>query len=211
MLRTALVAGTGLAAGTVAACAAPSAPSAGPAAPPAALHGRTLLAYFSRAGENYFYGGRKFLDVGNTQVLADMIASMARVDVYRIEAADPYPDSYDQTVQRNTREQDADARPAIAGSLPAAADYDTVLVGSPIWKVRPPMIMSTFLDGFDASGKTVLPFVTYAVSRLGNTVDVYRRLSPRATLGEPLAILGEEVQQAGPEIEKWLRAASLAN
>ena len=74
-----------------------------------------LLAYFSRAGENYYYGGRIDLEVGNTEVVANMIASTITADVYRIEAADPYPESYEATVERNKREQDDEARPAIAG------------------------------------------------------------------------------------------------
>jgi flavodoxin len=119
---------------------------------------RTLLAYFSRAGENYHYGGRRTLEVGNTHVVAEMISGLIPCDVYRIEAADPYSDSYDDTVARNVREQDADARPAIAQPLPALEQYDAVLLGSPIWNVRSPMIMSTFMEGVDLSGKTVWPF-----------------------------------------------------
>lgn len=67
---------------------------------------RVLLAYFSRAGENYDYGGRTNLDVGNTEVLAGMIGTLIACDVHRIEAADPYSDGYDATVARNVREQD---------------------------------------------------------------------------------------------------------
>ena len=57
------------------------------------MTGRILLAYFSRPGENYYYGGRRDLDVGNTQVLAEMIADLIDCDVFRIEAAEPYPDA----------------------------------------------------------------------------------------------------------------------
>jgi flavodoxin len=171
---------------------------------------RVLLAYFSRAGENYFNGGRTVLQVGNTAVVADMISSAmsssaVAVDVFRIEAADPYPDSYDATVERNVREQNAEARPAIAGALPDVAPYDTVLLGSGIWNVRPPMIMRTFVEGVDLSGKTIFPFVTYAVSGLGRTVDDYTRLCPRSTIGEGLAVRGEEAADARAEVEAWLR------
>ena len=75
---------------------------------------RILLAYFSRPGENYYYGGRRNLKVGNTEVLARMIAELIDCTVHRIDATDPYPASYDATVDRNVREQNADARPAIA-------------------------------------------------------------------------------------------------
>lgn len=84
------------------------APSTGPSA------WRVLLAYFSRPGENYWNGDRRTLQVGNTQVVAEMIATLVRADVYRIEAADPYPDSYDATVERNVAEQRANARPSPA-------------------------------------------------------------------------------------------------
>ena len=66
---------------------------------------RVLLAYFSRAGENYYYGGRTNLEVGNTEVLAGMMSTLIPCDMHRIEAADPYPNSYDATVARNVREQ----------------------------------------------------------------------------------------------------------
>ncbi|MGH2549043.1 MAG: flavodoxin, partial [Thermomicrobiales bacterium] len=86
---------------------------------------RVLLAYFSRAGENYYYGDTTVIEFGNTQIVADMIASLIAVDIYRIEAAHPYPDSYRETVERNVREQNEDARPAIANPLPAIDGYDT--------------------------------------------------------------------------------------
>ncbi|MEV4130577.1 flavodoxin [Dactylosporangium sp. NPDC049742] len=170
---------------------------------------RVLLAYFSRAGENYWYGGRRTLDVGNTQIIAEMIASLVRADVYRIEAAEPYPDSYDATVQRNVAEQNADARPAIAGALPDARGYDVVLLGSGIWNVRPPMIMSNFAERAYLAGTTIHPFVTFAVSGLGSTVEEYRRLCPEATIGAGLAVRGEEVAGARSQVEAWLREIGL--
>ncbi len=94
-----------------------------------------MLAYFSRAGENYYYGGRTDLAVGNTEVVAGMIGGLIRCDVHRIEPADPYPDDYAETVARNVREQNANARPAIANPLASIARYDVVLLGSPIWIV----------------------------------------------------------------------------
>ena len=130
-----------------------------------------LLAYFSRPGENYHYGGRIDLEVGNTEVLANMIASAVAVDVYRIQAADPYSQDYEETVEGNKRQQDAEARPKIAGALPTVEPYDTVLLGSPIWNVRPPMIMRPFMEGVDLRGKTIHPFVTYAVSGMGATIE----------------------------------------
>ena len=84
-----------------------------------------LLAYFSRAGENYYYGDRIDLEIGNTEVLAGMIGSLVACDVYRIEPVDPYPDDYSETRERNVREQDADARPDMANPLASIGRYDT--------------------------------------------------------------------------------------
>jgi flavodoxin len=176
---------------------------------PQAGRGRILLAYFSRPGENYWYGGRRNLEVGNTEVLARMISARLDCDVHRIEAVDPYPDGYDETVARNVREQEADARPAIAHPLPSIAQYNAVLLASPIWNVRAPMIMSTFADRYDFAGKTVFPITTYAMSGLGTTPDDYRRSCKGARIGRGLAVRGEEVRSAEAVVDSWLRRVRL--
>ncbi|MGW0583615.1 flavodoxin [Streptomyces sp. NPDC002920] len=181
-------------------------PAATATAPPGK---RVLLAYFSRPGENYHYGGRRDLEVGNTEVLAGMITELLACDVHRIEAVDPYSDDYDATVARNVREQDADARPAVVDP-PASIDrYDVVLLGSPIWNVRAPMIMSTFAERYDFRGKTVHPVTTYAMSGLGTTERDYAASCPSATIGEGLAVRGEEVRKADTEVRSWLRRIGL--
>ncbi|HET9873932.1 MAG TPA: flavodoxin [Propionibacteriaceae bacterium] len=188
----------------------PTAPSSNARSPSDGGPGaRVLLAYFSRAGENYYYGGRRDLEVGNTEVLAGMIAELIDCDMHRIEAADPYPDDYDATVQRNVTEQDEDARPGIANPLTSIAAYDTVLLGSPIWNVRAPMIMTTLTEAHDFAGKTVLPFVTYAVSGLGSVQRDYTRSCRGAQIGEGLAVRGEEVNQSHADVEDWLQTAGL--
>lgn len=204
--------------GLLAACGspAPSASRAQPATPSvsasrasSAGSARALLAYFSRPGENYHYGGRINLTVGNTQVVADMIAAAITVDGYRIEAAERYPDDYEQTVQRNTREARADARPRIANPLLSVADYDTVLLGCPVWAVQTPMIMRTFVEGVDLAGKTVHPFVTHAVSGIGRVRNDYVELLPDSTISEGLVVQGEAATQARPEVEAWLNGLGL--
>ena len=166
---------------------------------------RILLAYFSRPGENYYYGKRTNLRTGNTEVLTRMISGHIECDVYRIEAVDPYSDDYDATVARNVREQDADARPAIANPPSSIERYDVVLLASPIWNVRAPMIMSTFADRYDFRGKTVHPVTTYAMSGLGTTERDYAVSCPGATIGEGLAVRGEEVRKADAQVRSWLR------
>lgn len=138
-----------------------------------------------------------------------MIADLIDVDLYEIRAADPYPDDYEATVERNQREQEADARPGIAGRLPDLERYDTILLGSGVWNVRAPMIMRTFVESFDFTGRTVLPLVTYAVSDMGQIADEYAELCAGATIGQGLAVRGEEARQARPDVEDWLRRTEL--
>lgn len=184
-------------------------PAPGVTASPRENGPRVLLAYFSRAGENYYYGARTDLEVGNTEVLAGMLSQLIGCDLYRIEAADPYPDGYDATRERNVREQNTDARPAIANPLPSIDQYDTVLLASGIWNVRAPMIMTTFAAGYDFTGKIIHPVTTHAMSGLGTTERDYANSCPDAAIGEGLAVRGEEVRDAGPAIQSWLRRTQL--
>ena len=214
-LRGALLSAAGMVVGTQMSSCSPSssrlmgARTAQASPAPAPSESKVLLAYFSRAGENYYYGGRTHLTVGNTEVLAGMIARLIGCDVHRIDPVDPYPEDYEETRERNVREQRADARPSIANPLDSIEGYDTVLLGSPIWNVRAPMIMTTFAEQFDFAGKTVFPLVTYAVSGLGSTVRDYAASCPGATIGEGLAVRGEEVGEAGAAVESWLRRIGL--
>jgi len=216
LLQRGAALGAVAAAGALASCSSPSTPptdptprlSEDPTTTPSSSR-RVLLAYFSRPGENYYRGGRRNLEVGNTEVLARMINGLINCDLYRIEAAEPYSDDYDATVARNVDEQNSDARPAIANPLASISQYDTVLVGSPIWNVRPPMIMTTFLESQDFTAKTVHPFVTYAVSGLGRTGTVYSNILHSARLQPGLAVQGEDVPDHLDEVKGWLRAAGL--
>ena len=194
-LRLALAGFGGAAVGVpLSACGADSAPDARPdptrSPEPAPARGRILLAYFSRPGENYWNGGRRNLEVGNTEVLARAISARLDCDVHRIEAVDAYSADYDETVERNVREQDTDARPAIAAPLPSIDAYDTILLASPIWNVRAPMIMTTFAERYDFAGKTVHPVTTYAMSGLGTTPEDYARECRGARIRTGLAVRG---------------------
>jgi hypothetical protein len=96
----------------------------------------------------------------------------------------PYPDDYDATVERNVREQDADARLAMAEPLPSLDGDDVVLLASPIRNVRPPMIIKTFAEALDFTGKTVHPVTTHAMSGLPTAEFDHTAACPGATLAE---------------------------
>lgn len=176
---------------------------------PAASGQRLLVAYFSRPGENWWNGGRHDLQVGNTQVLAGLIADRVQCDVHRIREADRYSSDYDATVARNVREQESDARPALANRLRSIDDYDVVVLASPLWNVRPPMVMRTFIARYDWTGKTVLPVTTYAVSGIGSAPDDYAEACEGARIGPSLAVRGERARDAGAQVDAWLGRARL--
>ncbi|WP_405771401.1 hypothetical protein OG539_41275 [Actinacidiphila glaucinigra] len=215
VVRQALLTGAAALAGSHLTGCSPSSPQPGTSAPSRSAPttgssgSRVLLVYFSRPGENYFYGRRTDLKAGNTEVLARKISSRITCDTYRIQAADAYPHDYDETVRRNVREQDTDARPAISGRLPVLDGYGTILLGSPIWNVRAPMIMTTFTEAFDWRRKTVHPVTTYAMSGLGTTERDYAASCPGATIAEGLAVRGEQVEGADSDIEAWLQRAGI--
>jgi flavodoxin len=140
-----------------------------------------------------------------------MISRLIGCDVHRIEAANPYPDDYEPTVARNVRKQNENARPTIANPLTSLERYDTVLLGSPIWNVRAPMIMTTLVESLDWAGKTIHPLTTYAMSGLGTTERDYAVSCTGAKLGEGFAVRGEEAPDAQPDVEAWLRRIGLLN
>lgn len=171
---------------------------------------RVLVAWFSRPGQNYADGGRVHLEVGNTEVLATTIAGMTSAATYRIEAADPYPDDYDETVARHGREVAEDARPALVTPPPSMEGIDVVLLGSPVWVMQEPMIMRTFLEASHLlAGRTIHPFVTHAMSGMGRVAQDYAQICPDATIGQGLAVRGEEVADCRDEVGNWLRAIGL--
>ncbi|MBH5143760.1 hypothetical protein HND25_12650 [Rhodococcus erythropolis] len=174
-----------------------------------AASGSVLLAYFSRSGENYYYGDRTELEIGNTEVLVGMIRSRLSCDVHKIEPADPYPFDYEETVERNRNEQRDDVRPIIANQLSSFGTHSIVLLASPVWNSSAPMIMHTFVESLDLAGVTIYPITTHAVSGLSGVPSVYEELCPDAIIGAGFTARGEAVAEAGGALDDWLRQVGL--
>ena len=124
-----------------------------------------LVAYFSRADENYSVGT---IEVGNTQILGEYIASEVGADSFHIETVTPYPADYDECCDVAKQELNDKARPEITGSVDMA-QYDIVFLGYPIWWGDMPMAVYTFMESYDWSGKVVIPFCTHEGSGLSGT------------------------------------------
>lgn len=130
---------------------------------------RTLVAYFSATG--------------NTHAVAQNIVSILGADSYRIQPLNPYPeDPYDVSMDIQAEAYD-DLRPAV-GNLPekeAIAAYDTIFVGSPIWWHQPAMVVCTFLEAYDLTGKVIIPFFTYgSTSYLNESMQKIYKVTPHS-------------------------------
>ena len=134
-----------------------------------------LIAYYSRAGENYFGGAYKRIAVGNTEKAAQMIAEITGGDLFKIEQAQPYSEDYQACIAEAKRDLQAHARPEVL-NLPDNLDqYDEIYLGYPNYWGTMPMAVYTFLDHYDLTGKTIHPFCTHEGSGLSGTEGDIRR------------------------------------
>ena len=132
---------------------------------------RILVAYLSRAGENYNVGTVKedsasaayagYIEKGNTAMMAAVIAEKTGGDLFEIRTVVPYPDDYASMLRAAQEEIDSNARPELVETVENMADYDVIFIGYPIWHGRMPQAIYTFLESYDLSGKTVIPFNTH--------------------------------------------------
>ena len=165
----------------------------------------TLVAYFSRAGQNYGHGGIINLPKGNTEVLAEAIAADLGARLFKIETVAPYPEDYYATTDQAKRELREQARPAIQGPLPNMDGVDTIILGYPNWWGTMPMAVKTFLDGCDLAGVTIVPFCTNEGSGLGGSVGGLKRSYPAATVVEGLSITGTSAARSTGKAVAWAR------
>jgi flavodoxin len=168
-----------------------------------------LIAYFSRSGNNYVGGSIANLPVGNTEVVAKMIREMTKGDLFRIEAVTAYPEDYTETTEVAQQEMRANARPKLTGHLENMASYDVILLGHPNWWGTMPMPVFTFLEEYDLSGKTIASFCTHEGSGLGRSVSDIRKMCPRSTVLDGIAIRGSGVKQAQNEVSAWLHGIGM--
>lgn len=175
---------------------------------------RILIAYVSRAGENYNVGVTDpdsasaayagYIEKGNTQIVAETIAELTGGDLYRITTVDPYPDDYASMLTRAQEELDNNARPALAGELPNPDDYDIIMIGYPIWHAATPRAVLTFLESCDLSGKKLVPFNTHEGSGQSGTVTEIAASAPDAEMLEGIAIRGKTAQEDAGQTRELL-------
>lgn len=147
---------------------------------------------------------------GNTENVAKSIQSQTDSDIFEIVPATPYSDDYDAVVDLAQEEQRNDARPAISGNIENIEQYDVVYVGFPNWWGDMPMILYTFFDTYDLSGKMVALFCTSGGSGLSGTVNEVKSLEPNATVTEGLHIGSGSSSNPDNAVSEWLNNIGLA-
>ncbi len=165
----------------------------------------TLIVYFSRTGENYNVGN---VEVGNTAMLASYIKEYLKCDSFEIVPMDKYPDNYDECTKIASKEKDDNARPKIVGKIDNFDSYKTVFVGYPIWWGDLPMIMYTFMEDYEFSGKKVIPFNTHEGSGDAGTYNTIKeKLSGADVNTNGLALDGKTArsEEGKQQTIDWLK------
>jgi flavodoxin len=165
---------------------------------------KTLIAYFSRANENYFGGAMRYVKVGNTEIVCNDMKDMIDADMFKIEMKDPYSPVYMTCIEEAKNDLRANARPELV-SMPGSIDeYDTIILAYPNYWGTFPMAVATFIDNFDFTGKTVLPLCTNEGSGMGNSEADLRKMMPGAKIKGGLSITGSRASSASGSVKKWL-------
>ena len=166
-----------------------------------------LIAFYSRAGENYFGGAYRRVSVGNTEKAAEMLAELTGGELFKIEQAQPYSEDYKTCVAEARSDLQKKARPEVL-NLPDDLDaYDEIYLGYPNYCGTMPMAVYTFLEHYDFTGKTVVPFMTNG-GWPGHVIKDMKKACPGAAFACDLQVRfdsngGDRLETPEPQIEAW--------
>lgn len=164
---------------------------------------KKIVIYFSKAEEEYAVGE---VEVGNTELLAKEIINKTGADEFKIIPKIAYPAGYQETVEKATSEKGDQARPEYENDVDLT-DYDTIFLGYPIWWGDLPMIVYTFLENHDFSGKTVVPFNTHEGSGNAETYELLKKKLPNTNLigdGFNLSGVKSRTDDGIKQLDDWL-------
>lgn len=176
------------------------------------LDGNILIAYFSvpeTDGTDTVAGAsRVVVDgevLGNNQYIAQLIQQEAGGDLFRIETVQEYPGTHDELLDFAYNELSENARPELSSQIENLDDYDVIFLGYPNWNADLPMPLYTFLEEYDFSGKTIIPFTAHGGSGFSGTIQTIQELQPEATVIEDgLEISRNSVPDAQSDVADWV-------
>ncbi len=170
---------------------------------------KTLIAFFSRADENYFSGAMRYVKVGNTEIVVNLMKDMVSADTFKIEMKNPYSPVYMTCIEQAKKDLREKARPELVSCPESIDEYDTIVLAYPNYWGTMPMAVFTFLEAFDFTGKTILPLCTNEGSGMGASERDIKKCAPGAELKRGLSITGSEAANSGGSIQRWLSANGL--
>ena len=141
---------------------------------------------------------------GNTKGVAEEIERQTGADLFEITLVNPYSSDYNTVLEEAQRDQNEQARPKLAGQVENMEQYDTVLLGYPNWWASIPMPIASFLEEYDFSGKTILPFCSHGGGRFGQSLTAITKLAPDAVMGDALDIHYSGGSSLSSDVSAWL-------
>ena len=164
---------------------------------------KSLIIYFSRADENYFGGDMRYIEKGNTEIIAEYIRDIIGADMFKVEPLEPYSAEYMKCIEE-AKERTKMGMAPIKEKVPDISPYEVIYVGAPVYWGGMPEELFTALRGLDFTGKTIRPFVTHEGSGLSNIPNQLKELCIGWTVSQGIAITGSEVETAKGKIEEWI-------
>ena len=164
-----------------------------------------LIAFYSRADENYVSGRIIPLKTGNTEAAAGILRKLTGADLFKIEQMQAYSRDSNACIAEAQADQRRNARPELRAYPESIDEYDTVYLGFPNYWGTMPMAVYTFLEHFDFTGKTIKPFCTHEGSGMGRSEKDIKQLCPGADVEKGLAIHGSNVEKARKDMERWVK------
>lgn len=154
---------------------------------------KKLVVYFSKTGENYNVGN---VEVGNTAMMASYIKDYLNADSFEIVPTNKYPDDYEECTKVATKEKNENARPKIQDKVSNFDSYEIIFIGYPVWWGDMPMIIYTFMEEYDFTGKTVVPFNTHEGSGdAGTYLSIKNKLKNANVNTNGLALQGKVARE----------------
>lgn len=143
--------------------------------------------------------------LGNTEFMAGVIQNAVGGELFQIETVQQYPLEHEPLVDLAAEEQDAGARPELSSHIEDPSQYDVIFLGYPNWWGDMPQALYTFLEEYDFSGKTIIPFTTHGGSGFSRTISTIAELQPGANVVEQgLSISRNSVTDAQSDVENWV-------
>ncbi|MBE5827437.1 MAG: flavodoxin [Butyrivibrio sp.] len=167
---------------------------------------KTLIAFFSRADENYFGGAMRYVKVGNTEIVVNLMKELIEADTFKIEMKDPYSPVYMTCIDEAKKDKQNNARPELTNYLESIDDYDIIVLGYPNYWGTFPMAVATFLEKYDFTGKTILPLCTNEGSGMGSSESDVKKYAKGAEVKRGLPITGSQAPSSKAAVEQWFKA-----